>query len=184
MAKTSGGVRKGKSSHATSVPLAAHGAPPVHGEVDNTLMRHLAAIEDDPAYFNRNTERMYVFNPDGSLDFTISQHREASVSMTSAQKDRLKGKILVHNHPSGGAFSSNDVLMAIQADLLEVRATGRKGTYIMHRPKQGWPSDITSKSVRTVYFMQRIGIPISENEWSTIARHIGADYAFVKRQLY
>lgn len=183
MAKTSGGVRKGKSSHVTSVPLAPVGAPPVHGIYNHTLMRHMKAIEDDPFFFNRTTERLYVFNQDGSLAFSESQHDPSSVRLEKNQFMRLGNKILIHNHPSGGEFSMGDIWVASTYNAAEIRATGRKGTYIIRRPPGGWPPqsvvEETLNNSRTLrgYFLS--------GDWSKrFAQTIGADWKFVPRQLY
>jgi len=175
MAKTSGGVRRGVTSHPTVMPVKTAGG---------ALARHLKGLEDDPAYFNRNTERLYVFNQDGSLDYTLSQHNENQVRLNSRQRHRLADKILVHNHPSGGPFSKGDILMAIQYNLAEVRATGKFGTYIMRRPERGWPTTENSTTLKNIYLSTLIGMPISEAGWKLIADHFGADYAFVKRQMF
>lgn len=182
MAKSSGGSRNQKKSHPAPVKLALPGSPPVHGVNNNTLMRHLAGIEDNPGFFNRTTERVYVFNQDGSLDFTESQHAPSSVSLTTYQNLRLKDKIVVHNHPSGMGFSQGDIMVAYLDDVLEMRTTGSRGTYILRRPAGGWP---TSTTVRAAISQTRpFYTSTPETSWGNFAKAIGADFKFVPRQLF
>ena len=181
MAKTSGGSRNQKKSHPAPVQMALPGMAPVHGDNNNTLMRHLAGIEDNPGYFNRTTERVYVFNQDGSLDFTASQHAPSSVSLTDLQNSRLENKIVVHNHPSGSGFSQGDIGVTYAYNLLEMRATGSRGTYILRRPPGGWPSETT---IRVALSQTRPFYWSDAGAWPRFAKAVGADFKFVPRQMY
>lgn len=45
----------------------------------------------------------------------------------------MKDAIVSHNHPSGTTLSPDDIYMAIEHDLQEVRAVGIRGTFILRR---------------------------------------------------
>lgn len=183
MAKLKGGTRNLPTSHKTSVPMAGPNSAPVHSE-GGALVRHLKGLEDDPEYFNRTTERMYVFNQDGSLNYTISQHLKRRVRVPGEDMGILKDKIMLHNHPSGFSFSSNDVKFARYVDLAEIRATGKYGTYILRRPANGWPAAgrITSAFRRSrALFTAREDAQV---KWTNFAQQINADFVYVPRQGY
>lgn len=50
----------------------------------------------------------------------------------------MQGNILLHNHPSGSAFSPDDVMCALTNDLKEIRAFGKEYEYI-YRPEKAIP---------------------------------------------
>ena len=58
--------------------------------------------------------------------------------------------VATHNHPSGVSFSSSDLLVAVGADLQEIRAVSPNGgVFVFTRPPQGWgtPEGLTGKQV-------------------------------------
>lgn len=59
---------------------------------------------------------------------------EGSVHMPGS----IAGDIGTHNHPSGGAFSSNDFAYSIKNNLLQFRAAGSDGTYTVTRTLSNW----------------------------------------------
>lgn len=186
MAKLKGGSRNQPASHSrTAAPMAGPSSLPVHSE-NGVLFRHLKVLEDDPFFFNRTTERLYVFNKDGSLDFTQSQHAIASVSLTDYENYRLKDKVLLHNHPSGNAFSIGDVMVSREYDAYEMRATGKFGTFIIRRPSGGWPSETTMVNELGSH-LNGLSPRISDTTlkaWGEFAKSIGSDFVFVKRSFY
>jgi hypothetical protein len=184
MAKLKGGTRNLPASH-TPVPLANPASLPVHSQ-NGVLIRHLQGIEDSPWYFNRDTERLYAFNQDGSLAFTESQHEAAGVGLDISQLGQLKDKVILHNHPSGHAFSLADIETTREYNAFEMRATGKYGTFILRRPKGGWPSYTTMRMELANHLN---GLPstagqVTINGWSNFAKAINADFAFVRRQMY
>lgn len=53
----------------------------------------------------------------------------------------MKNATLIHNHPSGSAFSKEDIMLAIYHDLDGIHAIGQKvkTNYYLTRPSKGWP---------------------------------------------
>lgn len=76
---------------------------------------------------------------------------EDSVSFTRAERERLRGGILTHNHPpegkvpksrygdTGVGFSPEDLFFAIANDLQEMRAVAPGYRHSFRRPEGGWP---------------------------------------------
>jgi len=184
MAKLKGGTRNLPASH-TPVPLANPASLPVHSQ-NGALIRHLQGIEDNPEYFNRETERLYAFNQDGSLAFTESQHQAGGVGLDFVQTGMLRDRIVLHNHPSGNSFSITDILTSREFNAFEMRATGRFGTFILRRPKGGWPSE-PSMINQLGKYLNGLSPQVSHTTikaWGDFATSIGADFAFVRRQMY
>jgi hypothetical protein len=74
-----------------------------------------------------------IFRKGGGKDY---------VSFTESEISRMADAILTHNHPSGGAFSPQDISMAYSANLQSIRAVGTKYRYILTRPATGWAQSV------------------------------------------
>lgn len=113
-------------------------------------------------------ERVVLFDPDGRFVMQKDGYKNY-VSFTPDELGMFRGRILTHNHPpqkfkvspvtgekeeacgvfySGGSLSPKDVKVAIENNLMEVRAVtkayvdGVERTIVhrMQRPAKGWPS--------------------------------------------
>jgi len=102
---------------------------------------------------DRKTERAVIFDDSGNEIFAKSGTRK-SVGFTTAESFKFanNNSTLTHNHPSGGSFSLDDIMLASTHNLREVRAVGRTADYSAMKTVDGWPkpSDIT-KSYNTAY---------------------------------
>jgi hypothetical protein len=96
-------------------------APGQVQQVLSTLEEFEASIVGD------KYETAGIFDSDtGKLIYKHTQKNKKSVSFTLSQLKKLEGKILTHNHPSGGSFSANDIYLATKYRLNEIRAVGDK----------------------------------------------------------
>jgi hypothetical protein len=99
---------------------------------------------------NKNFETAVAFDQNGNI--VINKPGAAtSVSFTEEEALKLKDTVFTHNHPRswaypentigriGSSFSSQDIYLAINRDLAEMRAVTPTYTFIMKRPKEGWP---------------------------------------------
>lgn len=70
------------------------------------------------------------------------------VSFTKDQLSQMRGAVLTHNHPSGNSFSDQDVLLAHQVGMQEVRAIAPDGTvYRLREGKRPW-SDYSEDEIK------------------------------------
>jgi hypothetical protein len=99
---------------------------------------------------NKDFETAVAFDKDGNI--IIDKRGQAtSVSFTNDEMSKMKNGILTHNHPRGwsspenslgrigNSFSKDDISLAINTDLSEIRAVTPHYTFIMKRPANGWP---------------------------------------------
>lgn len=98
---------------------------------------------------NKNYETAVSFNKNG--DIVINKDGESRhVSFTKEECRKLKNTVLTHNHPSGwnynedsiyrigNSFSKDDISLAVQCDISEIRAVTPNYTFVLKRPKEGW----------------------------------------------
>jgi hypothetical protein len=98
---------------------------------------------------NKTFETAVVFDQEGNV--LINKDGSASyVSFTKEELPKMKDAVLTHNHPCGwkfseksvrhigSSFSKEDISLAINNDLAEVRAVTPLYTYVMKRPPDGW----------------------------------------------
>lgn len=99
---------------------------------------------------NNSKETAIIFDQKGREIFRKGGDH-SSVSFTPDEMTFFKDGILTHNHPSalnhpegsmmriGNSFSGSDIITSIRNNLSEVRAVTPTYTFIMKRPKSGWP---------------------------------------------
>lgn len=89
---------------------------------------------------NLKKEQFRVVDRDGNV-IMQKQGDEHSVTFTMRDaRENFSGNITVHNHPSGGTFSSDD-LSAIGHGATEIRAAAPEGTYILRNSRYGGKYD-------------------------------------------
>jgi hypothetical protein len=54
----------------------------------------------------------------------------------------VAGTVITHTHPEGSPLSKGDVQIAIGRNVLEMRATGRNGTFALRRGADGWGAEV------------------------------------------
>ncbi len=128
--RTSSG-KHGRGRHATPArPPKASGANTLSDAEDRILAQPL--------------EHGYVFSPTtGRKVLYKSSHRADHIVWTDREMAQMAGMVLTHNHPSGSAFSWDDLIFAVGTDLAEMRAVGRlaggeRVLYSLRRPPGGW----------------------------------------------
>lgn len=62
-------------------------------------------------------------------------HKYVTGGSTSVAISAMAGELIVHNHPSGGAFSDSDLLSTAQDRSSGIVATGKNGSYIFRKGK-------------------------------------------------
>lgn len=102
---------------------------------------------------NRKTEKGYVVDENGNVMAESVKGTSHKARFRNADLMRARGGILTHNHPTEGAnsglygtmagrigvpFSGQDLKIAAQFNLKEVRAVTPTYTYSIRRPKGGW----------------------------------------------
>ena len=99
---------------------------------------------------NKSFETAVAFDKDGNEVFR-KKGGKTSVAFTQDEVSMFKNTVFTHNHPRGwenpensigrvgSSFSPADIKVAIAADMAEIRACGPVFTFIMKRPKDGWP---------------------------------------------
>ena len=113
-------------------------SPPVVGPVKYTM----GLVETEEAIRNQPLEHLVVFDSTNDQQVYRDQGTTSSVEFTKhdAKTWRNHGDcIATHNHPSSSPLSPSDLMVAIGADLQEIRAvlpTG--GVSVFTRPDQGW----------------------------------------------
>jgi phage portal protein BeeE len=90
------------------------------------------------------SEVAVIFNPDGKELFRVNGI-ENKVKFTDQEYSKFSGKIITHNHPSdsgqlGTTFSDQDLALAINANLKELRLVGLDGSTHSIKPSgESWP---------------------------------------------
>lgn len=77
---------------------------------------------------NANKEWAYEVDPQGYVH-QYKEGNKSSVSISGKNKDNM----ILHNHPSGGAFSDSDLISASLGNEKGIVASGRNGDYIFQK---------------------------------------------------
>ena len=111
--------------------------PPAHPKAGTAP--HTVLVKEDEIMGNA-TESAHAYDKDGKLLFR-AEGDETTVSMSVANRDKLKDAIMTHNHP-GSAYpglSVADIKAATKFDLREIRAIESNGKRLsLKRPTKGW----------------------------------------------
>lgn len=121
---------------------------------------------EDPYSLIVSKESEIRNNPDFETGIVFNRYGEEvrrlagesrSISMPNSENQELKDLIFTHNHPTGAkypigsmrrignSFSVEDITQASAQNMLEIRAVTPEFTFIMKRPKGGWPTTQTIK---------------------------------------
>ena len=119
------------------------------GDGQNKALTKAVADIEKSIRINKSFETGVLFDINGNV-LIDKRGKARSVAFSSDEIKKMKDGILTHNHPGGwnakpnnilhigSSFSIDDLKMAINADLLEIRAVGPLYTYSMKRPDKGW----------------------------------------------
>ena len=92
---------------------------------------------------NRDNEAVVAFDKDGNIAY-LNQGDESS---SEVDYTKIKDKVVTHNHPKesdeglyriGKSFSSDDIQVAVGANVKEMRVVTPTYTFSLKRPKGGW----------------------------------------------
>lgn len=101
----------------------------------------LRQIEEDILEETGNKrEKVVALGPSGELLFTRTGE-VGDVGFTPGEMDQLRGRVevLLHNHPSEGGIGTADFDIAVDLNVRELRAFGRRYRYRLIRPGGAWP---------------------------------------------
>ncbi len=136
MAKTSGGVRGSKSE---------------------AKLRNQLRIAEGKIRRNKY-ESAIILDSKGRI---VLDKRGArySVGFTQDDIDKMKDMVVTHNHPRalgktgiaaiGHSFSMQDIVLAVNANVKEIRAVTPTYTFSLKRPAKGW--GVSPKQVEVAY---------------------------------
>lgn len=142
------------------LPPREYHLPGQHDQCDHSVTGE--CVEEEPAgerrelfraerriALDQHRETAVAFNEKGEM-LLNKQGEKSSVFFHATEIAKVKNAVFTHNHPSGRGLSIEDLNFAEQADLREMRAVGDnehgKFTFIIKRPKDGWPNDMMFKT--------------------------------------
>lgn len=131
----------------------------------------LSAFSDK--YKNANKEYGIVVDKDGF----VYSHIEGGKSSVAIEGG--KGQIVLHNHPSGGAFSKADLLHVASTNEHGIVAVGNKGNYILTKTKD-FQSKEFIKAVNKAQWPIKYDYDKGADWWlKKNAKKFGYNYRFV-----
>lgn len=89
---------------------------------------------------NLPVEHVYALDEDYNIILHRTDGHPSRVALSYAEVAALHGALLTHNHPGGRSFSPEDVELARDAALRELRVVTRNRRYSMRPPPGGWQS--------------------------------------------
>lgn len=109
--------------------------PPSPQEQAQNLRQRLKKIEKEIA--GLDMEKAVILNPDGTT-FHQKLGDEDMVRFDSNELRKFSGKTFAHNHPLDITLSENDIFLARNTNLAEIRAVGDRYVYSMKPGPDGW----------------------------------------------
>ena len=184
-----------------------HQLPVLYGD-NYELTKKIANIEAT-IMENKTFETAVVVDLKGNI-VVDKRGQHTRVDFTSAELVKMKDCIVTHNHPLGwrydkkdirrigNSFSIEDIKLAINGDVMEIRAVTPVYTFSMKRPVNGW--GISAKEMNLIYdkeennqykeFLDRIRngtltdtqfeVVFFHTLWKKIAKDLGWEYRKMK----
>lgn len=106
---------------------------------------HAPMAELEDMIINQDYETAGLYDSQGNLIF-VKDGGKSNVTFSAAECVNMLGGILTHNHPSGGPFSKQDLIMLGDVRLKEIRAIGRGTNYTYSMINEGLKS-ISEKKI-------------------------------------
>jgi hypothetical protein len=125
-----------------ATPKTAAGAPkPTKAELRKMA---LAEAEKRVLTMANGMEKAVVIDRNSKIILDKDGTKKHEVGFTTKEMTMMKDSTLVHNHPSGRAFSLEDLQSTMEGDLSEIVAVGQRSgyNYYFKRPKSGWTNVI------------------------------------------
>ena len=98
---------------------------------------------DEKSLSTRKKETACVYSGEGEFLFQ-KRGGEKEVQFTIKEFLKLRGAVITHNHPAGGSFSTNDILLLMTSKAAEIRVSTENCVYYIRQP-QKWNKSIKGK---------------------------------------
>lgn len=160
-------MRDGRSPPAQAVRIAANDLrdrledPVIHtdadryglGPMDYASIREAIDTWED-SHRAAEAEHLHLVIAAGPLAGRVYEHTPATTALMTNADPRgtvavspeamlaaqlSQTAILTHNHPYGSCLSDQDVILAVNLNAAEIRATTPDGAWVVTRPRDGWP---------------------------------------------
>jgi len=117
---------------------------------------------------NRRTEFGVLFDPDGTVVLKKTSRQRSYIRFYEDELRQFRGRVFTHNHPSGSAFSIQDLSVAAEYGLAEMRVAGSRGhAYsIRPRPDRPWSKRFFDEAIEPSF--QRHSKEIQRLNWKRI----------------
>ena len=147
--------------------------------VKNGNMVHPNILQFENEIKTLPTERCAIFSADGEKILernAFFQNLREICGFDDSEFGRMHSQILTHNHPSKLLFSKEDIILAVDAQLAELRVVTVKGTFSLKPTSGTWPG---AKLILTTF--EEIGnswdyIPTLEQSFRNAAPSEGLGY--------
>lgn len=165
--------RFGHAAHGKGENLSQSKFPAEFNDGEKTQSFDKALAKFRRKHANSDTEYAITVDEQGYV------HQYKHGGGTAVQIAGRKGQMVIHNHPSGGAFSDSDLLSTAQTPAKGIVATGAKGSYIV-RKTQKFKAKAFAKGVKTAQ-MQGTSYDDAVDKWLTAnQKKYGYQYEFRK----
>jgi hypothetical protein len=122
------------------------------GEFSPEASQRLFQHEHDHRHDRK--EQAMIMSPDGTIRFKKDGKRNFVEFTTDDEFAMLEGCVFTHNHPKSTPLSVDDVKMAIQCNMKEIRCMGPNGTLYRLGTTKGWGETMGKKG--TKYFWSNL----------------------------
>lgn len=116
--------------------------------VQNRLRLQQALLPLEQELADEAIERSVVLARNGDEVLRAAGDTQ-KVGFTADELDRLRGQIVIHNHPVITSFSGEDIEFLVKNELTELRAVDRQWVYVM-RPAGAWTDELKAQ-VQTAF---------------------------------
>ncbi len=106
-----------------------------HLFTDDGLGAKLSKLENELR--KRTTEKAYVLDEKGNVVLS-KEGAYDRVVFTKEEAEKFRNNIFTHNHPKVSSFSNNDIELAVNYNMKEIRVVGDGYVHIIERPADGW----------------------------------------------
>lgn len=183
-----GSARGGRSPAATS-----------QAQIPGALGTMSSVRAAEKSIWYRPTEQAIGFTANGDRVLDKAGTKK-QVGFTEAEVAPLRnGGVFTHNHPGGGSFSPNDIVMASSLNLAEIRAVnGPNEVYSMRPPPGGWNEGYTKYTLKPAikYHQDRVTaeykakgligpfapkyaqLAFNHEIWLRVSKQLGLDYRY------
>lgn len=121
----------------------------------------------EKSFCMRNKEMLEVYDTDGK--FIMAKRGDmSSVRLSPLDLSQIKGSVITHNHPSGGAFSKDDLQFLRLWPISELRAVTETVTFYIRKPSV-WPREINSRE-KLNYEIDKIKLEL-KNKYQKLYRN-------------